>query len=70
MKGFRSIFQGVDDPRESNAKKRGLTDMLAVALLATLSGWSSCSSFARYARCKWEFLSQFLELKGGPPSLQ
>ena len=64
MEGFRSIFQGVDDPRESNAKKRGLTDMLA-----TLPGWSSCRSFARYARGKWEFLSQFLELKSGPPNL-
>ena len=64
MEGFRSIFQGVDDPRESSAKKRGLTDMLA-----TLPGWSSCRSFARYARGKWEFLSQFLELKSGPPSL-
>ena len=68
MEGFRAIFQGVEDPRKSNAKKHDLTDMLVIALLATLSGWSSCSSFARYAKFKWEFLSEFLELKGGPPS--
>ena len=68
MEGFRAIFQGVENPRKSNAKKHDLTDMLVIALLATLSGWSSCSSFARYAKFKWEFLSEFLELKGGPPS--
>ena len=45
-----------------------MIEMLAVALLATLSGKSSCSSFARYARVKHEFLRGFLELKGGPPS--
>ena len=68
MEGFRAIFQGVEDPRKSNAKKHDLTDMLVIALLATLSGWSSCSSFARYAKFKYEFLKGFLELKGGPPS--
>ena len=55
-------------PRKSSATKHDLVEMLAVALLATLSGWSSCSSFACYAKFKWEFLSEFLELKGGPPS--
>ena len=68
MERFRAIFQGVEDPRKSNAKKHDLNEMLVIALLATLSGWSSCSSFARYARVKFEFLSEFLELKGGPPS--
>ena len=42
--------------------------MLAVALLAP-PGRSSCRSSARYARYKWEFLSQFLDLKGSAPSL-
>ncbi len=42
--------------------------MLAVALLATLAGSSSCSGFARYAEHKQEFLKEFMELKGGPPS--
>ena len=56
MEGLRCIFQGVEDLRKSNATKHDLTDMLAITLLATLSGWSSRSSFARYARCKWEFL--------------
>ena len=32
MEGFRSIFQGVDDFRESRAKKCGLIDILAAAL--------------------------------------
>ena len=68
MERFRAIFQGVDDPRKSNATKHGLVEMLVVALMATLSGWASCSSFARYAKFNCEFLSEFMELKGGPPS--
>ena len=68
MEGFRAIFQGVGDPRKSNATKHGLIEMLAVALPATLSGSSSCAGFARYAECKQEFLKEFMELKGGPPS--
>ena len=40
----------------------------SAALPATLSGWSSCKSFARYAKFKQEFPSQFLKLKGGPTS--
>ena len=68
MEKLRAIFQGVDDPRKSNAKKHDLIEMLVIALLATLSGKSSCSSFARYAKVNCEFLRGFLELKGGPPS--
>ena len=55
MEKLRAIFQGVDDPRKSNAKKHDLIEMLVIALLATLSGKSSCSSFARYAKVKYEF---------------
>ena len=42
MEGFRAIFQRVDPPppRKSNAKKHDLNEMLAIALLATLSGKS------------------------------
>ena len=50
VEGFRAIFQWVEDPRRSNAKKHDLIDMLVIVLLATLSGKSSCSWFARYAR--------------------
>ena len=48
MEGFRSICQWVEDPRDSNATKHDLTEMLVIALLATLAGMSSCSAFARY----------------------
>ena len=68
MERVRTIFQGVDDPRKSNATKHDLIEMLVIALLATLAGKSSCSSFARYAKVNCEFLKGFLELRGGPPS--
>ena len=57
MEGLRAIFQGVEDPCESNAKKHDLIEMLVTALLATLAGMSSCSSFARYARVKYALRS-------------
>ena len=66
MEKLRAIFQGVDDPRKSNAKKHDLIEMLVIALLATLSGKSSCSSFARYAKVNCEFLRGFLELMSMP----
>ena len=68
MERFRAIFQRVENPRKSNAKKHDLNEMLMIALLATLAGKSSCNSFARHARFKYEFLSDFMELKCGPPS--
>ena len=68
MEGFRTIFQGVGDPRESSAKKHGLIKMPAAALPATLPGSSSGGGLARCAERKQELLSEFMELKGGPPS--
>ena len=68
MEGFRYIFQGVVDPRRSNNTTHDLVEMLTIALLATLTGRSSCNSFARFARAKIEFLRRFMTLKGGPPS--
>lgn len=37
-----------------------------IALLAALVGESSYSSFARFAKHKYEFPSEFMEFKGGP----
>ena len=68
MDGFRFIFQGVDDPRKSNNTTHDLVEMLVIALLASLTGRSSCSSFARLARAKLGFPRRFMPLKGGPPS--
>ena len=67
MEGSALFSKGLS-PRKSNAKRHDLNEMLAIALLATLAGKSSCSSFARYAKVKYAFLSEFMELKGGPPS--
>ncbi len=50
MEGFRTIFQGVGDPRKSNSTKHDLIEMLVIALLSTMSGMSSCSGFSRATR--------------------
>ena len=41
MERFRAIFQGVENPRKSNAKKHDLNEMLMIALLACWRAWSS-----------------------------
>ena len=43
MEGFRIIFQGVDEPRKSNAAERDLIEMLTISLLASLTGVTSCN---------------------------
>ena len=62
MDGFREIFQGVEDPRKSNATKNDLTEILTIVLLAALTGKSSCSSSARFAKDNCEFLRDGLFL--------
>ena len=68
MEGFRNIFQGVEGPRKSNAVKHDLVEMLTIALLASLTGLTSCNAFALFAKHKLEFLRGFMRLEGGAPS--
>ena len=68
MEGFRNIFQGVEEPRKSNAVKHDLVEMLTIALLASLTGLTSCNGFALFAKHKLEFLRGFMRLEGGAPS--
>ncbi len=47
MEEFSQLFEGVSDPRRSNAKRHDLHEMLMIALLPVLcggEGWSSAPS--------------------------
>ena len=68
MEGFRNIFQGVDEPRKSNAVKHDLIEMLTISLLASLTGVTSCNGFSLFATHKMKLLRGFMPLKGGAPS--
>lgn len=67
MKSFVSCFSDVPDPRGPNAL-HDLTDLLFIALLATLCGATNCTDMALFARTKAYLLEPILGLKHGLPS--
>lgn len=67
MERFAECFADVPDPRAPNAL-HDLTEILFIALLACLSGATSCCDMALFARLKEAFLRQFLTLEHGIPS--
>lgn len=67
MEGFAQCFSELEDPRGVNAL-HDLTELLFIALLATLCGATSCCDMALFARTKEDLLRSVLTLKFGPPS--
>ena len=67
MQGFRLIFAALPDPRDLNAQ-HDLTEILFIALAASLCGANSCTAFAAFGCAKEELLRQFLTLEHGIPS--
>ena len=56
------------DPRIARAKRHSLTDLLAIALLATLCGADNYTEFASYGLARQAWLATFLDLPNGIPS--
>jgi predicted transposase YbfD/YdcC len=67
MKQFSECFEDLPDPRADNAL-HDLTEMLFIALMATLCGATSCVDMALFARMKAYLWQDVLELKHGLPS--
>jgi predicted transposase YbfD/YdcC len=67
MDRFAEYFSDLPDPRAENAL-HDLTELLFIALLATLCGATSCSDMALFARTKAYLLQPILTLKHGFPS--
>jgi predicted transposase YbfD/YdcC len=67
MERFAESFSALPDPRAENAL-HDLTELLFIALLATLCGATSCSDMALFARTKAYLLQPILTLKHGFPS--
>lgn len=67
MERFAACFCEVEDPRGANAL-HDLTEILFIALLATLCGATNCCDMALFGRIKQGLLRQVLELKHGLPS--
>ena len=67
MGEFGEVFADMPDPRADNVV-HDLRELLFIALLATLSGATSCADMALFARTKAYLLRGVLTLKGGLPS--
>jgi len=67
MKSFAACFADLPDPRAHNAL-HDLTDLMFIALLATLCGATSCTDMALFARTKAYLLKPILGLEHGLPS--
>ena len=61
-------FSGLEDPRIERTKQHLLIDIVAIAILAVLSGADSWVAIETYAQAKHKWLQQFLELPNGIPS--
>lgn len=67
MKQFSECFEDLPDPRANNAM-HDLTEVLFIALMATLCGATSCVDMALFGRMKAYLWRDVLELKHGLPS--
>jgi predicted transposase YbfD/YdcC len=67
MGRFAECFSDLPDPRADNAL-HDLTEILFIALLATLCGATTCTDMALFARMKAYLWHDVLVLKHGPPS--
>ncbi len=68
MEQFSPIFEGVNDPRKSNATRHDLQEMLMIGLLCVLCGGEGCCDMALFGRSKERFLRRFMTLEHGIPS--
>src|SRR5438876_938857 len=68
MRGFGECFADLPDPRAENAL-HDLTEILFIALLATLCGATSCTDMALFARMKAYLWQDVLVLKENQAAL-
>jgi len=65
---FLEHFANLNDPRIERSKKHLLKDMIAIAILAIISGADGWVAIEAYGNAKYEWLKSFLELPNGIPS--
>ena len=68
MEGFAHIFEGVVDPRRSNATLHDLDGMPMIGPLPALSGGGGCADMERFGRAEEGFPRGFMRLAHGIPS--
>jgi hypothetical protein len=61
-------FRDLKDPRVERTRAHQLIDIIAIAILAVMSGASGWEGMEDYGKNKQQWLVQFLELPNGIPS--
>lgn len=65
---FLEHFANLKDPRIERSKEHLLKDIIAIAILAIISGAEGWVAIEAYGNAKYEWLKSFLELRNGIPS--
>ena len=65
---FLQHFANLNDPRIERSKEHLLRDIIAIAILAVISGADGWVAIEAYGNAKYEWLKSFLELPNGIPS--
>lgn len=65
---FLNHFEALTDPRIERSKEHFLIDIVAIAILAVISGADGWVAIELYGKAKYEWLKGFLELPNGIPS--
>ena len=65
---MRECFADVPDPRREHLRLHNLWEIIAITILAVVSGADSWVEVAKYGVSKLAFLRTFLELPNGIPS--
>lgn len=68
MPSLMTILCEIPDPRQGNAQRHELLDILTIALVASVCGAESCVDFAEFAEDREPLLREFLRLENGLPS--
>jgi hypothetical protein len=68
LEQFSACWEGLEDPRSSNAGLYDFYELLVIALCAVLCGGQGAVDMAVFAEAKETFLRGFLKLENGLPS--
>jgi predicted transposase YbfD/YdcC len=68
QESFLKNFESLNDPRIDRTKDHLLIDIVAISILAVISGAEGWVAIETYGKAKYEWLKKFLELPNGIPS--
>lgn len=67
-RGLLRAFESLEDPRMDRTKLHSLTDILTIAICATICGADGWPDVELFGQCKEKFFRTFLDLPNGIPS--